>query len=815
MFQNNIKIAWRSLSRHKLYTFLNVLGLGFGVACFLFIALYVFDELTFDRFHSNVDNTYRVIQHRQSPEEGDQYFGAVSYGVSEASRSEIPGVDNATKMLSWGRAVFRNNENQRAFYQEFLTTENSIFQIFDFSLAIGNESTALTEPSTVVLSKDFAKRLFGNENPVGKTVSTDRGDDLKVTGILEDIPINSHLQFDALISHQTLTTQSWFDEQVTGDWASQNWFTYLTLDQKADPAEIGKQLTAFAETRSQEERPFSGKLELQPLKDIHFGSEGFLRERQESKSSYSYLYIFGIIGLFILGIACINYINLATARSSSYSKEVGVRKVVGADKKQLFSRFLSESLIVTILAFSLGLGLVQAALPWFNEFTAKELTLNPSGQPWAFPILALAVLLIGLLAGSYPAAYLSRFRPSAILAGSVYSETGGHGNLRKSLVVLQFSLSILMIIGTMVVWQQMNYVQDKDLGFDQNHLLVVDINSGKVRGGFETIRTGYSQLPGVKSVSVSSRVPGEWKNLLQTEIRPPDAFEEKGPTPWFIGCDEQFLETFGIDLASGRNFDFERPADSASVIINQQAAELLGVQEAAGQEVLIMSRINNGSVRTLNEPFRARVIGITNDFNFQSLYEPIQPLVLGYRNNPIQSIDYFTARISGQNVERTIAEMTDVLHSVDPEHVFEYHFLDDQIESFYEADSRRSQLFTIAALCAIFIACLGLFGLAAFTAEQRTKEIGIRKTLGATTAGIVGLLSKDFLGLVGIALVIACPIAWYFMNNWLDNFAFSIMIEWWVFALAGVVAVVVAFFTIGFQSLKAALANPVNSLRSE
>ncbi|MCR9286273.1 MAG: hypothetical protein NXI23_02670 [Bacteroidetes bacterium] len=343
----------------------------------------------------------------------------------------------------------------------------------------------------------------------------------------------------------------------------------------------------------------------------------------------------------------------------------------------------------------------------------------------------------------------------------------------------------------------------------------MDINSGKVRNGFETIRNKYAQLPDVQSVSVSSRVPGEWKNLLQTEVRPPGKFEEEVMTPWFLSADEHFFETFDIEFLQGRNFDPARPADSAAVIINQMAAEAMGITEASEQEVLIMSRINNGSERVFEVPVRAKVIGITNDFNFQSLYEPVTPLVIGYRNNPIQSIDYFTAHVSGQNMERTIAQMTEIIQAVDPEHLFEYHFLDEQIATFYEADSRRSQLFTIAAICAIFIACLGLFGLAAFMADQRTKEIGIRKVLGATTTGIVGMLSKDFLKPILIALVIASPPAYFFMEKWLADFAYRVDISWWVFALAGIAAVTIASFTVGFQSMKAALANPVESLRSE
>jgi len=690
MYKNYFNIAFRNLTRHKMYSFLNIIGLGFGITCFLLIALFAIDEMTFDRFHDRADDIYRVVQQLQTPEEGEQYFGAVSYNISDAARDEIPGVANSVKMLIWGRAVISNPENQKEFFHPFLTVESSIFDIFNFSLKQGDQRTALSDPNTVVLSEELAMKLFGDEDPLGQTVKSDRGMDLKVTGVLEDIPHNSHLQFEVMISHLTFESQPGIDDRVRADWSSQNWFTYLTLDKGTDPNKVEQQLTSFAKTRARDDRIFEGQLELQPLKDVHFKSQDYQREFNERKGSYTYLSFFSLIGIFILGIACINYINLATARSSVYSREVGVRKVVGANINQLFGRFMSESIVFTTLAFLLALGLTQLILPWFNVFTDKTLSLIPSEASWAIPALLSTVVLVSLAAGSYPSLYLSRFQPQKVLNGSSQSNRSGQGSLRKGLVVLQFSLSIIMMIGTLVAWQQMNYVKTQDLGFDEEQLIVVDINSGLVRNGYEAILNGYRNLPDVSSVSVSSRVPGEWKNLLKTEVRPPGAYEERGHTPWFIGADENFLETFDINLISGRNFDSRRPADSSAVILNLQAAKALGFSEASGQEVRLMSRINNGSERLYDQPIRARVIGITADFNFQSLYEEVSPLVLGFRNNPIQSIDYITARISGHNVDNTIAQMTDILHSVDPNQLFEYHFLDEQIATFYASDTRRS-----------------------------------------------------------------------------------------------------------------------------
>lgn len=811
MFYQNFKIAWRSLSKQKLYSFVNILGLGFGMACFLLIALFAISEMTFDGFHQKGENIYRVIQHRELPSLGKQSFGAVSLNAGLAAKNKIAGVDESVRLIEWGKGDFRNTENQQGFYRPLYLADQPFFDIFDFPLTQGNSSTVLEEPFSLVVSESFAKLLFGNENPIGKTVFNSQFDaDLKVTGVFKNVPNNSHMQFDLILSLATMNERGWYSRNIS-DWSSQNWTTYLLLNPKANPQQIGNQLTALAEIRSSEQRPFQGKLELQPLKDIHFESEGFLQDWNMRKSSRFYLYIFSLIGIFILGIACFNYINLTTARAINYSMEIGVRKVIGANLKQLISRFLSESVILVGGAFLLTIALLQIGLPWFNEFTDKTISLNPFTSPWTFPLLISTTFLVSLLAGGYPSLYLSRMKTSAVLQG----HQGGKrskGTLRQGLVVLQFSLSIFMIIGTLIVWQQMNFVQNQDLGFNQDQLMVVDINSGAVRNNFNTIQNQYEQIPEVKSVSVSSRVPGEWKNIRQAVVSTPQQIESKF-TPWFMGTDENFLETFKIELASGRNFDRSRPLDSASVILNQKAANVLGITAATGQTIQLLGRFSNGSERLFETPMNVSVIGIVKDFNFQSLYEPVTPLVLGYRNNPIQSIDYFTARISPQNIDRTIAQMTDILHTVDPNHVFEYHFLDDQIANFYQADNRRGQLFTIAALCAIFISSLGLFGLAAFMAEQRIKEIGIRKVLGASVSGIVTLLSKDFLRLVMIAFMIASPLAYFVMSEWLQDFAFRINISLWIFLGAGILTIVIALFTISFHSVKAAVSNPVNNLK--
>jgi len=814
MWKNYFKIALRNLFRQRLYSGINILGLAFGLACFLLIALYVVDEWTYDGFHNKKDQIYRVVERQPVSNGSEQYLTAISFKLGDEAVARLPEVQQSTKTVMFGRFVLRNEANQQEFYQEFTVAEPSFFEIFDFPFLQGDKSTALVEPNSIVLSKELAGKLFPHENPMGKTLTTDRGLDFTVTGVLEEIPANSHLQFDLLTSMSTHRSENWYPTYAASDWTSNNFLTYLQLDDNADAEAVAQKLTAMVERNADEEDDFRSTFSLQPLSKIHFYSNHIEGDWNEGKSNIAYITIFSIVGLFILLLACINYMNLATARSEKQGREVGIRKVSGAMRSSLINRFLAESVLVTTLAFILAYNMAYLALPFFNTFTEKELSLNLFRHTWLLPFTLGLILLVSFMAGSYPAFFLSRFRPVEVLKGS-FSKLQGNFNLRQGLVVFQFVVSIVMIIGTVVAWKQMQFIQNKELGFQKDQMIIVDINSGKVRSDFELIKNGYEQVPAVKAVSVSNRVPGEWKVIPQVDMRPQDRAQERGHQAYYIGADHDFLETFGIELLDGRNFDPERQLDSTAILLNQSAADLLGITEAREQPFTIPSRFFNGVENVLETPVQVRVIGIVSDFHFQSLHEEIQPLVIGAWNNDIHSIDYFTVRTTGENTEATIAQLTAILNEVDPAHIFEYHFLDDQIASFYSADRKRSQIFTIAALCAILIACLGLFGLAAFTAEQRTKEIGIRKVLGASVSNIVQLLSKDFLKLIGIALILSIPLAWVAMRQWLENFAYSVTIQWWMFALAGIVAAGIALLTVSYQSIRAALSNPANSIKSE
>jgi putative ABC transport system permease protein len=797
-----------------LYTLINVLGLVLGITAVLVIGLYVADELSFDRFHSKSDQIVRVVEHKQSAEQGDQRIAGVAYNLASEALKNFAGVEQGIRFTSLGRIMLINEENQQSFYQEMHMAEPGFWQVFDFGLQYGDPQTALSAPNTVVLSDDLARRLYGDQNPVGELLKTDRGIEVQVAGVMQPIPRNSHFQTEALFSFNTMEPFSFYEASVLNDWQSNFYVTYLLLNPKADREELAAKISAVMQQKNSADPAYNSAFTLQALTDIHFGSAGIQNDQNAGKSSKAYVYIFSLVGLFILFLACINYMNLATARAGAYGKEVGVRKVVGANRRSLMGRFFAESLVISLTAFIIALNIVRLLLPYFNAYTGKSVSLQVTEQSYLLPLLLGIIIVVSLLAGLYPSAYLSRFNPVRVIKGKA-APANGHLHLRRSLVVFQFAISTIMILGTLVAFQQMRYISHKDLGFNQEQLVVVDINSGRVRAGYETIKNGYESLPDVSQVTVSSRVPGEWKVIPEIAVKPIDQPNAEGLDAYFIGGDADFLETFEVELLAGRNFDPNRLADSSAVILNERAAGLLGIEEPAGQVLSIPTVSWDGSTQPVRRPYQARVVGIVRDFHFQSLHEPLRPLVIGAWNNPIHSIDYFTARISPGNVESTIAQMTDVLHGVDPGHLFEYHFLDDQLSLFYEADQRRGRIFSVAALLAIVIACLGLFGLAAFTAEQRTKEIGIRKVLGASVSNIVALLSSDFLKLVGIALVIGLPIAWYLLNKWLQTFAYSVRLEWWLFVLTALLALLIAFFTIGFQSVKAAVRNPVTALRYE
>ena len=812
MIKHYFKIVLRNLWRNKTYSFINIFGLTLGLICFLLIALYVFDELTYDSFHTNANNTYRVVETRISPEGKESKVAAVGYKIAEQSPVSIPEVKKAARFTALGRTNVSDPAVTNTFYESFSVANPEYLQVFDFKLIEGNRTTALTAPRSVILTEETAKKIFGVSSVVGRTLKTDT-DSLPytITGILQNFPSNSHISFNLLFSESSISNQRYKDF-ISADWNSNNYTTYLMLDKEADAEKATQKLSQLIAANRNSNSKVKSSFSLQPLTAIHFHSAGIEGTAAERKGNLSYIYVFSIVALFVLLIACINYMNLTTARFANRGKEIAVRKVTGALRSNLVGQFLSEALLMAIIALVLSLGATKLLLPAFNSFTQKQLDLGLTTDPRIWFGIVATVLIVGLFAGAYPALFQSRLKPLLLLKNKI-QQSKGQLSLRKGLVVFQFFLSIIMIVSTIVVFMQMKYVDTADMGFNKEQLLVVDINSGAVRRGAETIKTEYAKVSAVKSVSVTSRVPGEWKIIPKVKAKMQGSNDLENDM-FLIAADDQFLKTFEVRLINGRNFSTS-PADSSAVMINETAAKILGIKEPSEQLIEIPSVDFNGNVSNLGQPFRARVVGITKDFNFRSLREKVAPLILAYRSNPVHNIDYFTVRLTTGNVEQTLKQLEGILHKVDANHLFEYNFLDKQWDNFYRDDQKRQIIFLVIAALTILIACLGLFGLATYAAEQRIREIGIRKVLGASVSGIVAMLSKDFIKLVLIASVLAIPVAWWLMNSWLSDFAYRTKIYWWVFVLAGALALFVALFTVGLKALKAAIANPVKSLRTE
>jgi putative ABC transport system permease protein len=822
MIKNYFKTTWRNLWRNKLYTILNIAGLSFGISCFLLIGLYLFDELTFDQQHSRADRIYRVVEHKTVNGEATS-IAAASYKLAEESKKAIAGVENTTRVQRTGRANLINPENPVNFQETVTVADENLLQIFDFPLLFGNPRTALREPNSIIINEDLAMRLFNKTDVLGKSLQFGFMEStLKITGILKNHPPNSSFDFNSVISESSFSNSDFYRELMTSDWLSNNFSVYALLKSNSNPETVSKKLTRLVHANFKPAAGTSFSFSLQSLTDIHLNSKNISDGARNSnveaiaQGNPLYIKIFGFVALFILLIAGINYMNLTTARASGRLKEIGVRKTIGAFRSHLIKQFLFESLLVTTISFIIALIVVNLLLPVFNDFVSKKLSLGFSTdyRIWLFAIAFVAI--IGLLSGSYPALLLSRFKPVLLLKG-LKLRNRSDLSLRKGLVVFQFTISVIMIIATIVIFLQVRYLNNTSLGFNKDHLVVIDVNTRKARENFEAVKNEMAKIPTVKNVSVTSRVPGEWKSYRTIKLKHAGSAGEH-KTAYMFGADKDFLQTFEITLLKGRNF--LNANDSTNIIVNETAAKILGITEPADQivEIPAVARTTGGAFEPLNDaniPYKPRIIGIVNDFHFQSLRDKIEPLVLAYCLNPIHDVDYYTARITATNIQGSLDKLKTVMMNNDTDDPFEYHFLDEQLARFYVEDQRRQTLLIWVAIATIFIACLGLFGLATYSAEQRVKEIGVRKVLGASVANLASLLSKDFLKLVLIANGIAFPVAWWAAQKWLQEYAYHIDIKWWVFASAGASAILIALLTVSFQAIKAAIANPVKSLRAE
>ncbi len=797
MLRNYLKTTWRNLTRHTTYTLINVLGLAIALACFSLFYLYFQHEMRFDRFHEKSERMYRLGAESNDPMDGLTRFGSVPMSLCRTLGEDFPEVEEQVSMFRFGQSVVRYDD-KRFNDRDWLIVTPGFFQVFDFHMIAGDTATALKSPKTVVLTETTAKRLFGEEEGLGKTIWINRFEEVLVTGIIADPPPHSHIQFSMLIAYASLP-DNWQAHLSRWDvWAA---FGYMVLKEGTDIAGISAQIPALI-AKHRGENQDDVNFFFQPMHDVRLHSKGISNGLDEQQGSLSTLYIFIAIGLFLLLIAAINYMNLATARALQRAKEIGLRKVVGASRLQLVTQLLGESVAIALVAFIVSIILFDLALPAFNEISGRNFSSNFAIVGQILPALLGAAVLIGMLAGSIPAWVISGFQPVDVLKRQLL--TGLKGNrLRQGLVITQFVLSIIMISATLIVFQQMDYIQSKELGFRKSLMVVVDINDGSVRSNFQAMKEAFLQSPDVQRVSATSRVPGEWKGITQINVLPMEGGAIDSMTSHFFCFDKDAIDVFEMEMVKGENFRGQ-VSDSLGVLINETAARLLGWDDPIGKRIRIPRR-----------DFQPKVVGVVKDFHFKSLHEPIGPLIMGYWRNPVRAIDYFTLQISPNNIPQTINHIKSVHEQFDKNTPIEYNFLDDKIALFYEQEEKMGNVFGIGALLTIIIACMGLFGLASYTVERRTREIGIRKILGATTQNLLLLLSRHFAIQVLVAFVLASPIAYFLMKKWLENFAYQTTLHPGPFVAAGLLALAVALLTVSYRSYKAAQTNPVEILRVE
>jgi putative ABC transport system permease protein len=799
MIKNYLKSALRNIKRHKGYAFINIAGLAIGMACCILILMYITTELSYDRYHVNADRIFRLGL--------DANMGGTGVVTPISNVPSAPTLlQSYTEVLD---AVRISTVSKRAVQHEdkvffengIMYADSSIFKVFTFPMIKGDPNTALKPAYAVVLTQETAQRYFGNNDPMGKILKYNNQYDFTVTGVMENVPKNSHFTFDMLCSFETLYD---LDRESMEEWFNFNLYTYLLLSEGFDYIELEQKFPTLVDKYMGDMlKALGGEINffLQPLTNIHLHSN--LENEIRPNSSITYIYIFTAIGFFILCIACINFMNLATARSSTRAKEVGIRKVVGAERKELIRQFLGESLIYSIFSLAIALLFVRFALPFVESLSGREMALSLAEMPWLLPSVIGLVILVGLVAGSYPALFLSSFRPAQVLKGNLKAGST-NSRLRSFLVVTQFIISISLIIGTGIILGQLNFMKNKSLGFEKKNTLVVEIKDRNMQQSLDSIKSDIRKIPGVLSVSSSSLVPGQ-----EPSVQPfiPEGYTEKqAQLMESFTVDHDFFPTLGMEIVKGRNFSPEYRTDiSNAAIINETAAKRYNWEDPIGKTIQAPSD-EVGKWQTYT------VVGVLKDFHRTSLHSVIAPQIIG--NNP-SNFDTLAIKIHPENSEGTLRFLREKWKDVDPIRPFEFLYLDAMIDKLYGAEERLSDIFSSFSVFAIFIACLGLFGMASFAAEQRTKEIGIRKVLGASVPGVVVLLSKDFLKLIVVANIIAWPLAYFGMSKWMENFAYKSGIALWVFLYTGILAVGIALATVSYQSIKTALLNPIDAIKYE
>lgn len=809
MLKNYFTIAVRHLLRAKMFSFITLSGLMLGFTCFLLIMLYVNSELSFDKFHKDSNRVYRIVQQITEETGIERKTALVAPMIGPGIKEAFPEIEDMTRIISIGRITVGNDPARRG-YETVSVPDTNFFSFFDFKLLQGNPKTALTESKGLVISESLALKYFNSKYSLGETLYSTFYD-TKVSGVMADFPANSHLGIDMFVlPHEVGTIYQWWNDYVTTNWTENAFITYVKVKDGANINSLESKINNLVSKHYGTEKKFNGAFELQPITDIHLKSEGIEGGINKDAGKSYYVFLFLSVGFLVLLIASFNYMNLSTAAALERAREVGLRKTAGASRKQLIFQFLSETIMLSFAALLLSLLLVDLLLPYLNTFTEKDISFSLLDyRLWI--VLVFLGLVTGIISGLYPAYLVTRVSPSAALKSVVKFGDNGF-TLRKALVLSQFTIAIVMIIGTIVIYRQVNYLQEKDLGFEVENLITIDINSGSLRSNFESIKNEIDALSTVKSVTVSSRVPGEWKDFPLAEVR--NSGNDKTGEMIFIGADKDFLKTYDISLVQGRNFTNAK-ADSTSVLINKAAVEALGIGNPVGHQIE-MNRINwNGSMEDLETPYKATIIGVIDNFYFESFRQTLKPMLLGNHQNPIQNIDYYTVKIASVDMDKTLIQLAEINNRFDAENPIEYNFLDEKFQRFYKEDNRQGTLFLIFASVIVFISCMGLFALASFVIRHRKKEVGVRKVLGAKVSQIIFLIVKDFALMIGVAFCIASPIAYWFAKQWLSDFAYQTSLTWWTFVIGGILALGLALLTVSYLTLKAASANPVDSLKNE
>ena len=790
MIKNYLKIAFRNIIRHKAFTAINISGLAIGMACSIFILLWVQNELSYDRFHKNATEIYRI-----TADAGDFKAAVNCAGMPAELKAKMPVVKNYVRLSHPSTNVFeagiKKFEEKRVFY-----ADATFLQVFSFRLVKGNPETAMQRSDAVLITEAMAKKYFGHEDAMGKILKKDNGSNVIVTGILANIPSNSHFQFDFILPMSSIAQTE--NDLKTNTWENFNYYAYLQLDKnlKATPAAVAglnNQINKIYKEHVNEAK-LKVDFHLQPLTSIHLHSH--YQVDLPGHGNVQYVNIFFIIALFILTVACINFMNLATARSARRAKEVGLRKVVGADRKQLVGQFLGESLLISFMALLISVGLVSLLLPAFNDLAGKKLSIQFLDGKTIILLLSIA-LATGLISGSYPALFLSGFQPIKVLKGNMKS-MGGNLILRNGLVVVQFVVSIILLAGTAVVYRQLTFIKNMNLGFDKSNLLYMPM-AGEMWNKQQAFNAALKQNPLTANYTITNDLP---TNLTSGAVDV--QWEGKDPKSQVVFptlfVDQGFIDVFQMKMLSGRSFSADFKADTNNYILNEKAVQVMGmnVSNAVGKPLRLWGA--NGTI-----------IGVVKDFNFKPVQQSIEPLIIGLNRWGGVAV----VRTQPGKTEATIKAMGKISADLNPAYPFSYGFLDQDLANLYKGEQRMGRLFNVFAILAIFISCMGLYGLSAFMAEQRTKEIGVRKVLGASVFNVVSLLSTRFTKLILIAVVIAVPVAWFAINSWLRSFAYRVNADWVIFLTASIAALAIAWITVSYESIRAAVANPVKSLRTE